>query len=57
MNWDKLIDLINIDVNDSAATLAGTLGTLTAWALFVYSILGDIIIPALQQAQGLLPSQ
>jgi hypothetical protein len=57
MNWDKLIDLINIDVNDSATTLAGTLGTLTAWALFVYTILGDIVIPALQQAQGLLPSQ
>jgi hypothetical protein len=57
MNWDKLIDLINIDVNDSAKTIAGTLGTLTAWALFVYTILGDVVIPALQQAQGLLPSQ
>ena len=57
MNWDKLLDIINIDVNDSAKTVAGTIGTLTAWALFLYTILGDVVIPALQQAQGLLPAQ
>ncbi len=54
MNLDKILDIFNIDMNETKPQLAGTVGTVLAICYGLYTLLGEVIIPALQQAQGLL---